>query len=1283
MDIPHALQAFQDGPALIQIRSALWSSDRLRRAAVMVGAGISRNATPITSNPPPFPLWRHLTEAFANKLGIPVSQAQERPLPQLGSRLEAQFGRQALDELIFSTIPWQQYQPGRVHELLLSLPWADIFTTNYDDLLEQAALHTIDRHYDLILTAADLSARAAPRIVKLHGSFPSTRPFVFTEEDFRRYPSDSTAFVNMVQQSILENTFCLLGFSGDDPNFQAWAGWARDHLGPYAPTIYLCGFLNWSPTDKRYWAEKNVVGIDLSPLFPRDQFAETERYSLGMQWFLGSLAIGEQADLARWPDDTLKPRPVLDPRVPPLFPSSTVPQWSPTVNDKNTPAEHWLAWSQTLATHPGWVVLNSDQRSSLRWSLATFDPHTESDEPAEPDDFLLATQWARAAELMVVPLSPETLREFQRVLDRYDPFSVSSGDGVLRPNHVTPLWVAPNYTGRAQASPFDWQDARRRWIDLALMVLRTYRQQQVEGPFEMMAERIDQTIAHLPEYRAALAYEQCLFYLARMDFARVRALVKAWKTSDQVPLWNLRKASVLMELDQQTEAKPLIDNTLATIRSRLRGGTRDLALLSQEGCALELSLLLGNANFLDGELDFDERTRFRHRLDELSQQNASPFLLLRTELARVERMASKSKQQRARDFDEVYPRAFNSETDPLTRVCLELLTVLERLAWPLSSLFTDGMAVIKIVVKTLWPTYPLLALSLLCRTNITRVSTEDLEDLMSAPQVLVLADATVYELFKVYSNGLSDALHVMNRTTDSDSETSFSSLTQGRFKFCAEILGRLAPRLSPEQRRTVFQLACESYCSPIVIEELLMRPSVSALFYRCWQSASPSESLTLLPIAMRLPILGEAALTTANVVPDWWPETLRGFFFQPTSQRASTERPWAAEIARHLMLLKHDSQTTRNLTARRLLKLSASQLLSEDEEQQFYTQLFGQDLEQFIKETSRSADYLLNAPKIFKNQGVELLKQRWLQGLLPTMYEGENGDRSFDGSLPAVFERVCNIMALASASPHGGEGIHWSSAEALQLIEHCQRWWTEHEQHYVDQAADNFYPFDLAVAAKQLVTLHVKVMLPVIETVTPELKAWIEVLKRAAGPDSSAAAQLLAWEFSCGQYSLDEVEAWIGAALYSQNEKRLEQGLLALDWWRWWFGGKQPLEKMWDIVAQRIALRHPVGLNVACSIVANALEMHPESVSDLFVSPLILGLEFLLVETAYIAQSSDLIPERQRPELAAAASELAAALITSGKCAAAHPVLAAWAERAKTDAHRAVRLPWEAMAVLS
>ena len=136
---------------------------------------------------------------------------------RLGDEFEAALGRSRLNELLQDTIRDHDYEPGRLHRLLLELPWADVFSTNYDTLLERASRQVVDRRYDVIRTTEEIPLAMRPRIVKLHGTFPSNPPFIFTGEDFRMYPRRFAAFVNLTQQAMMENVFCLLGFSGDDP----------------------------------------------------------------------------------------------------------------------------------------------------------------------------------------------------------------------------------------------------------------------------------------------------------------------------------------------------------------------------------------------------------------------------------------------------------------------------------------------------------------------------------------------------------------------------------------------------------------------------------------------------------------------------------------------------------------------------------------------------------------------------------------------------------------------------------------------------------------------------------------------------------------------------------------------------------------------------------------------------------------------------------------------------------------------------------------------------------
>ncbi len=121
--------------------------------------------------------------------------------PRLAGEYAITFGRASLDNLVARVIPDAQFVPGDLHRLLISLPWSDVFTTNYDTLLERTQNGVFERRYDLVVTSADIVGRMKPRITKLHGSLPSHRPFIITEEDFRTYPVKFAPFVHYGQQS--------------------------------------------------------------------------------------------------------------------------------------------------------------------------------------------------------------------------------------------------------------------------------------------------------------------------------------------------------------------------------------------------------------------------------------------------------------------------------------------------------------------------------------------------------------------------------------------------------------------------------------------------------------------------------------------------------------------------------------------------------------------------------------------------------------------------------------------------------------------------------------------------------------------------------------------------------------------------------------------------------------------------------------------------------------------------------------------------------------------------
>lgn len=103
----------------------------------MVGAGFSRNAERLSTSAPPFPLLSALASAIYDHLYAPADSKSHRDdlrkvratfgfgLLRLALEFQAEFGRPALDELIHKSLPDNDYSPGRLHRLLLSLPWSD------------------------------------------------------------------------------------------------------------------------------------------------------------------------------------------------------------------------------------------------------------------------------------------------------------------------------------------------------------------------------------------------------------------------------------------------------------------------------------------------------------------------------------------------------------------------------------------------------------------------------------------------------------------------------------------------------------------------------------------------------------------------------------------------------------------------------------------------------------------------------------------------------------------------------------------------------------------------------------------------------------------------------------------------------------------------------------------------------------------------------------------------------------------------------------------------------
>lgn len=825
--------SFSDEPYVYALRKRLWTPGPNGRAAVMVGAGYSRNAVPRSPSSPPFPLWTAMAEALYDGLypGPPEVDRDHKValaaagggMLRLAQEYQATFGRGALDDLVRRTVPDADHDPGDLHVDLLDLPWADVFTTNYDTLLERSRRRIASRRYDLVLTRDDLPYASAPRIVKLHGSFPSHRPFVFTEDDYRRYPRAAAPFVGTVRQALMEHDLVLLGFSGEDPNFLAWLGWVREELRGASPAVYLCGVLDLSPGNRKILEGRGVTPIDLGQLVPSDH---PERHATALRWFLDSLANGKPLSGLRWPR-TPPPAPGTPP-FPPL-PHPPGPGSEPRPNEitslprpvnQPVPPDDLVSlteeWAKTRATYPGWIWTPRETRNRLR-------PRTDPWVDIVPD---------RAGELDLEPRL--------RLLDEY----------VWRLQHIYEPFRPP--LADAIRDALDG-DAPRAQAQRERLILHLLQEVRAEPPD--VFDEVDALVRPLtsPVARATRAYVLALRGLALLDTPAAEQALVEWPT-DAGPLWDVRRAGVLLELGRRDDAVALATD----VRERAREPRRDpdarpFLAPSIEGAAQQL---------IDCALNGDDQWRTieeRDRDDELAAIRCDPS----TEMQRFENRLS-ADPPGLPPSQTATPDAFGRERISYAmgrrldyeryREAFEYLGVHFDIGLPL----WFGLRYTPTQRAALW----LADLSPEAATDalVRSLDHKELADHLDRPRVARIPEGEVVARTEAALQALARSLPDLRRLPP---RAAFAPHKRAAHvaHTAAILLARLSFRLNPEQRMEVALASLAPFRDPLPsFQDYEMRP-FEALISEALQLLSPDQVADILPLVAELPLQGEYNLT--------------------------------------------------------------------------------------------------------------------------------------------------------------------------------------------------------------------------------------------------------------------------------------------------------------------------------------------------------------------------------------------------------------------------------------
>lgn len=801
-----------DFATLQKLAAALWQQDSAYHgAAIMIGAGFSRSSSLAGDTSKKLPLWDDISKVLAQELG---SSLNTGPL-RLAEEYCAYFGRQALHDLLKKTINDGAWQPGELHKPLLDLPWSEVLTTNWDTLLERASTEVHQHVYNLVNRQEDLASLRSPRIVKLHGTINVTEDLVFTQEDYRTYPKSQAAFVNFARQVFIENELCLLGFSGDDPNFLQWAGWVRDQLSTRTRRIYLAGALSLTAAKRKYLESISIAPIDLGHLVSEYDDPDA-RHHAATRLFIQALR-------------DLKPKRAWE--------------WHPTriqrtiVSEKELNKAHeaghaaaqlarqTLTFESDRLAYPGWLICPAGRR----WEL-----QTQISDPYPSASSLSAMETESRSKLLY-----EIAWRYQVTYEAVPTWLVGQLLKVCDP--ATPCALT-----------------KKKQMQVALLLLkntRWIRDDDSTSVEQITASILEKHAKYWPDSRNELAYHRAIVARDLLDYPSLEE--HACKISEDDPVWRLRKAALYAELGRFEDGERLVAGAYRELLGEHRKDRNSLHALSRLAWA---HWLQRGIDTLKPGNDFEAFPSTYH------EPKCSPWDQIEHLQTRIRDALEKQQKKRVTIQPLFEPGHYRDSSTSLT-ISNELHPLLLMdgisisagmpLRWNNVSFLVDSAA----RLAELEGIDEVHRFALAIRAANSETS-DTLNAVFSRAQIARLAEADVAHL-------LDSCRHAIDYWSSRLSERNgrSQSLVIERLRVFMEVLARVSVRASPEQAKAVYRRALALGSDPLM-HHLWLASALNHLIEYSLESVPRSQHHELLQESLRFPLQCEINMEAHGTWPN-------------------------------------------------------------------------------------------------------------------------------------------------------------------------------------------------------------------------------------------------------------------------------------------------------------------------------------------------------------------------------------------------------------------------------
>ena len=1238
------------------VRDALWS--RAERASVMIGSGFSKNAQPARPDAVELPLWHELAGTMFDKLNpVPLSGSQHsarasssdpKAALRLAQEYKETFGQSGLHLFLQQQIRHGDFNPGEFHRRLLKLPWRDVFTTNWDTLLERARLSVPERPYSVVYNKDEIPLSAQPRIIKLHGSLDGHYPLIAAEEDYRAYPERHAPFVNTVKQAMMETVFCLIGFSGSDPNFLEWSKWVQDNLGESAPRIYVAGWLELSADERDCLQSRNVVAIDIAQHPEAAHWPKHLHHRYATDWILCSLEGGRPYDVSDWPTpptQSLAEPPVHLKPVEVVTSDNPIEEpWSPhssrdSQGVEDSTRELLNIWTKNRRIYPGWILAPLEVRGPLISRTRAWQPTIlqvlSGLSIVERLDAIRELVWRH--EITLEPMTSDLESAAQ------DAMSSISG---AQPDNGT--------TGSHNVS----SQIRAASREIALSLATVARHRLDESMFIERIETATQFLDDNPDVGHRIHHERCLWSALSLDFEALDGLLTDWNTENCDPMWMLRKAALLSEAGRHEEAVKLTEQAIADVR-RFPVDDRSVAGPSREGWALWSTI------------DYESRSQVLKRWNELASRNCDAY----AEMADVSKaLASKGDSSTPPPFDLGTVRegwSLRFETGNRLASAFRAIRLSEVAGLPAAAPQAfppraTGADILQLAAEHLVKSNPELAIRLVLR-SCTYDKDKSLMRVLSRNHLALVPDDAVQRLVK-------DCIRVIDY-----------SLPRGwveRIRVALEVLSRLVSRLEPDSAVETFDYAFEVYRNRQhrVMSHAWIGPPLQNLFKRSWKSLFQNQrtdrSFDLLgapivgldgftvQVAERYPDPGELISGDARIrLPDRLPD------------RGGNEAQWQEVVDLLLRALRVGGEP-RKRAASRLVPMAVEGFLTEAETSEVTAALWASEYvpADSLPTATELFDFeFLNLPEPEPGLTDRRFRHKWLTCNVKSRHDVRSSGGTVSISLGAragdpskledtLWHLGCAIAALRAR----GNTFDLTDAERDHVVDLVSQWANTSVTTHPDIAIQSeMRRFSLwALAGLVPILSRVEIPVPTGESLFQKLKKLTESGTPAFGPVGGLVKVI--------PHRAIELASWLRTGLASGSRDMASGALSGLAAWMHLSNNSdssvQNLPE--DILRELgliIAARRKESLSGALQVAKQVFDEGSDDQRDVILNSTLEGLVYLAEELRYDGEHD----EGDVPNLRWRCVQLASSMSQAGFDG--RPAVARWLEAAATDPFPEVR----------